>query len=420
MGFAAALSAQDPSTELNTLLSEHTRGMLQLSAEVRQRFEDRTGMVFGRDRDLSADYFRLRIGATFKPLKWLKVSALMQDTRAAAYGAPPPGNVKDPVDLQEGYVELFAPNQKGLGFNFGRQMINYGDTRIIGSPQWAYTARTWDTARLYHVSKHLKAEVLMISPVQTRGTEFNRPVLGDRLWGTYNTVKDVFGKTLFDVYVLRHDQNRIGGFTGTGRLGINAFGSRWAIPLPKNFRLTLEGIAQNGKVGALPHRAGAWVGLVGYKTTLFGKPLDLANEYKYASGTDPNSGRSSTFDQFYPAAHDKLGHVDLIGWRNVHNVRSLNTLSLKKRWQMILMYNNTWLANSRDAVYSTAGRALFRSADGSAGRHVGQELDLYTNYQAMGFTIATGVGRFFPGEFVRRLVPGAHSMLLYISTSYGF
>lgn len=417
---AVPVGAQDPGKELNTAIGERTHQRLQLSGEIRQRFEDRTGIAFGRDRDLAADYLRFRLGATLRPASWIKFSGMMQDTRTSGYGLPPPGNVRDTADLQEGYVELFSEKQTGLGFSVGRQMINYGEARIIGSPQWAYTARTWDTARLYHVSKRLKVELMLLSPVQTRGNAFNRPVLGDRLWGAYNTLRDTFGKAVVDFYAIRHDQNRPGGFTGEGRIAINAFGSRWAVPLPRNFRITLEGIAQNGKAGILPHRAAAGVALVGYKTTVFGKPLDLANEYKYASGTDPNSGKNSTFDQFYPAAHDKFGHVDLIGWRNVHNIRSLNTLSLGKRWQCILMYNNTWLADPRDAIYTIQGRPIVRSADGSAGRHAGQELDLYTNYQVLGFTVAAGVGRFFPGEFVRKTTPGANSALLYLSTSYSF
>lgn len=416
----AALCAQDPGKQLNESLAKHTAGRLQLSAEVRQRFENRTGPAFFRDRDLAADYLRFRLGVTFRPAPWIKLSGMAQDTRAAAYGIPAPGNVRDPIDLQEAYVELFSPKQTGLGLSAGRQMINYGDTRIIGSPQWAYTARTWDTARLYHVSNRARFEFLLLSPVQTRGNEFNRPVLGDRLWGTYNTFRNLLRKSLLDVYILRHDQNRPGGFTGIGRIAINAYGARWAVPLPANFRTTIEAIAQNGKAGPLPHRAFGWVAQAGYKTSLFGKPLDLANEYKYASGTDPASGRNSTFDQFYPAAHDKLGHVDLIGWRNVHNIRSISTLSLRKNWLWILMYNNTWLADPHDGLYNLQGRLLMRDLTGASGRHAGNELDLYTNYQANGFTIAAGVGRFFPGEFVRRTAANRQSGLFYLSTSYSF
>lgn len=414
----------DPGKELNHILAEKTGKRFQLSFELRQRLEDRTGPAFGRDRDLAADYVRTRIGATARPLPWIKLSGLAQDTRAPGYGLPAPGNVRDPLDLQEGYIELFSPKQTGWGFTLGRQMIGYGDTRLIGSPQWAYTARTWDTARLYHVSKRVRLEALFIATIQPRGTGFNHPTLGDRIWGTYNTVKDLGGRkgSVTDFYLLRHDQNRASGFTGgPGSLGISIAGTRWAIPLPRNFRVTLEGVLQGGHVGPLDHRATGAVTMIGYKTTLFGKPLDLANEYKFASGTDPASGRSGTFDQLYPAAHDKLGHIDLIGWRNIHNFRSLNTLSVRKNWSWILMYNSSWLANTRDALYNAQSRVIVRAAAGNeAGRYVGQEIDLYSNYQVMGFTIAAGVGQFLPGTFVRRATPGAHSRLLYLSTSYAF
>lgn len=418
---ACGLGAQEhPGRQLNSWLAEKTDKRVQATFEFRQRSENRTGAVFGRERDLAADFLRFRFGLIVKPLSWIKVSALAQDTRAPGYGLPAPSNVRDPLDLQEAYIDLFSEKQFGLGFTLGRQMINYGDTRLIGSPQWAYTARTWDTARLYWVSKRMKLEFLSLSPVVPRGSEFNRPVLGDRIWGTYNTFRQMPYKSVLDAYVLRHDQNRPGGFTGDGSLGINVFGARWAVPLPRSFRFTTELVGQTGKAGASPHRAFGGVGLIGYKTTIFNKPVDFANEYKYASGTDPTTGRSGTFDQLYPAAHDKLGHIDLIGWRNIHNVRSLTTLTARKQWNWVLMYNASWLADRRDALYNAQGRPIVRSVNGTAGRWVGQEIDLYTNYQVWGMALGGGIGQFFPGAYIRNTTPGAHSRLLYLSFGYSF
>lgn len=418
---AAPLLAQDdPGQRLNAILAEQTGKRLQATFEIRQRAEDRTGVLFGRDRDLAADFIRSRFGLTFRPLSWIKISGLAQDTRAPFYGLPAPGNVRDPHDLQEGYVELFSASQKGPGLTVGRQMINYGDTRLIGSPQWAYTARTWDTARAYYVTPRARFEFLHISPMIPRGDGFNKPVLGDRIFGMYNTFKEVGGKATVDAYILRHAQNHPGGFTSPGTLGINLFGSRWAVPLPRSFRFTLEGILQNGHVGTVTHRAGAWVGQFGYKTAIRKRTLDFANEYKFASGTNPNSGRSGTFDQLYPAAHDKFGHVDIIGWRNIHNIRSITTYSARKTWQWILMYNANWLADPHDGLYSAQGRLIARAPRGDAGRYVGQEVDLYSNFQFHGMTISAGIGQFLPGGFIERTTPGASSRLIYLSTSYAF
>jgi hypothetical protein len=417
-----ALQAQseDPGKRFNTFLAAETGGRVQLQFEIRQRAESRTGQLFGQDRDIAADFIRTRVGLVVKPKKWIKVVAVTQDTRAPFYGMPAPGNVRDPLDLQQAYVEIFSERQRGFGLTAGRLMINLGDTRLIGSPQWAYVARTWDTARAYHVSAHARLELLFLATGVPRSTGFNKPVLGDRIWGTYNTFEKVAGKHAIDAYMLRHDQNRPGGFLGKGTLGITLIGTRWALALPKNFRSTTEVIAQRGHVGDAQHRASALAVQFGRRTAFVNHPIDIVTEYKYASGTKTGGTKSGTFDPLYPGVHDKFGHADLMGWRNIHNTRAAITLTARKNWNWILMYNNSWIAQATDALYSTAGRAIARDPSGQAGRHVGQELDLYTNYVSGGIAIGAGVGQFFPGEFIRNTTPGAHSRLVYLSTGYSF
>src|ERR1700704_3405549 len=87
---------------------------------------------------------------------------------------------------------------------------------------------------------------------------------------------------------------------------------------------------QNGKVGQIHHQAFAWFSNLSRRINLR-VPVNFSAEYKYASGTrNPGGTRSSTFDQLYAANHDKFGHADLFGWRNIHNIRSLETISLSK------------------------------------------------------------------------------------------
>jgi len=47
-----------------------------------------------------------------------------------------------------------------------------------------------------------------------------------------------------------------------------------------------------------------------------------------AAGTPAT--RDGTFDQLYASNHDRFGRADLFGWRNIHNLRSLNTLHVAK------------------------------------------------------------------------------------------
>jgi hypothetical protein len=405
---AAALHAQGwevPSTD----------GLLKLGVEQRDRFEIRDGNAFGSAPEIETGLTRTRVSLTFQN-SWLKASGMLQDSRAPWYGPNAPGSVRDPADLHEAYVELFSERKTGWSAAFGRRMLNYGEGRLIGTPQWSNTSRTYDFARLAWASRRARIEGLFVSPIVFRPEEFNRPVLGNRVWGVYASFPEIAKKALLETYVLRHDQNRPGGFTGAGRLGVNTFGFRLAGPLPASWRYSLEGAAQNGSVGPARHRAAAWYSLIGRRWTVASRALDVSVEYKFASGTrnphDPS--RTTTFDQLFPANHDKFGHEDLLGWRNLHNLRSLATYDVRKNWSWNVMYNQFWLASACDALYNGAGGAIARSSTCSAGSHVGQEADVFTVYRYRHSQIGAGYGYFAPGEFLRRATKGVGPTYVYV------
>jgi hypothetical protein len=425
----APLSAQvwDPGTRATTAISNATKGRLKMTFEQRERYEERTGNTFGKDPDVFTVLVRTRLGLGYTPVKWFKLSGMVQDARAPLYGPGAPNTVRDPADLHEAYVELFPGYKEGFGMLLGRMMsLSYGEGRLIGISNWSNTSRTYDQARMYWRSPKVQVEMLMVSQVKVRVGEFNRPELGDRVWGTYEVFPNFFKKNQLEAYVLRHDQNRPGGFTagsskdGTDKLGINTFGFRLAGPVSRGVNYSLEGARQKGKTGPAELTASAWFGSLGRQWTAGGRTLSLSTEYKYASGTEnPSDARhSGTFDQLYAANHDKFGHQDLFGWRNVHNARSLDTLGMTKNFAINFQYNSYWLANLKDGVYNGSGKLLARSITGTAGRHVGQEADLYGTYKWGHFTFGGGYGRFFSGQFIQKTTPGVGPTYLYVFHSY--
>jgi len=416
----------DIGARADTALSEGTGNKLKLGFEQRGRYEDRTGTAFGKDADVATGLFRTRLGMAYTPVEWLKFSGMVQDSRAPWYGAGAPNTVRDQADLHEAYIELFPAYKKGLGLTAGRMMLNYGEGRLIGTPQWSNLSRTYDHARVYWRSRKAQFEVLLVSPVKVRIGEFNRPVLGDRVWGTYNAFPDFYKNNLFEAYLLRRDQNRPGGFTGglrrdgTDKLRAGTFGFRMTGPLAVGMRYSLEGALQRGKVGAANLRAGAWFSGISRRWTVGRQTLDVSGEYKYASGTDnpADPTRTGTFDQLYPANHDKFGHQDLFGWRNIHNARALATLGLTRNFAVNFMYDNYWLASLKDSLYNGSGKSIARSADGTAGRHAGQEADAFCTYKYKHFTVGAGYGHFFAGQFIRKTTPGVGPTYLYVFHSY--
>jgi len=395
-------------------------GKLRFTFEFRTRFEARTGVNFGLSPDLENPLFRTRIGAEYKPFEWLKLSGMGQDARAPLYGGPAPSTARDTMDLQEGYLEFFPDAKTGFGAVVGRKMVTYGEGRLIGVPQWSNTSRTYDGAQLYYRLPHARFDVLMVSIVKVLPDEFNRPELGDRLWGTYDSFSGLIPKGVAEFYVLRREQNRPGGFTGVGTLGITTFGGRATGPLPDGFQYSLETAGQTGHVGLQSQRGYAWFSNVSRRVEL-GRPVDLSIEYKYASGSDdPKGPRTTTFDQLYAANHDKFGHEDLFGWRNIHNLRSLDTIQLYKGLALNCMYDNFWLASAHDSLYSGQGKAIVTDLKGLSGRHVGQELDGFATYSRSGFVFGAGFGHLFAGEFLRKTTPGVNTRYLYLFQSYSF
>lgn len=385
-------------------------GPVKLTFEQRVRYESREGRNFA--------LARTRVGVSVRAAEWLRLSAMAQDSRAPWYGPGAPNTVRDPIDLQEACVELFGDRKSGFGMTAGRMMLNYGEARLIGSPQWSNLSRTWDHARLYYRLPKARLEALMVSPVKIRIGEFNRPVLGDRIWGTYNAFPNFYRKNLIEVYLLRHDQNQ----PGAVKLGVNTLGFRLAGPFAAGSSFSVEAALQTGKAGPAKHRAGAWFASLSRRWTVGKRTLDLSGEYKFASGTDDprNPSRSGTFDQLYPANHDKFGHQDLFGWRNIHDARSLAAWGLTRRLALNFMYNSFWLASARDSLYNGSGRSIARSAAGAAGRHVGQEADLFATYKYSHFQFGAGYGRFFKGGFVNQTMPALRPTYLYVFHTLSF
>ncbi|MEQ1946992.1 MAG: alginate export family protein [Bryobacteraceae bacterium] len=419
-GSASVFAQTDPLQEWNKSLLKETHNVLGFSFEERTRWEERFGVNFGRSVNQQDMLSRLRIGVQFKPYSWLKISALAQDARAPFFGPSAPNTLRDSLDLQEGYIQLFPDRKKGFGAVFGRQMLDYGETRVIGSPQWAPLARTYDSARLHYQRGNQHFEVLMISAVKIQSDSFNTPNLGDRIWGTYNVFSKAFRGASIDAYALRHSQNKIGGFSGTGTLGTNTVGGRFYGPLPAKFGFSLEGMGQTGHIGVLTQRAFAGFAGINRRTTLFNKPVNLMLEYKLASGTKQGSANSGTYDQISPANHDKFGHVDLFGWRNLKTLRGAASFSLTKTWTLNLMYTDEHLYSATDALYNSQGAAISTSKNGTAGTHIGQELDAYMTYGHGPHLFGAGFGHFFKGEFVSQTTQNVNPRYFYVFQQYSF
>jgi len=82
------------------------------------------------------------------------------------------------------------------------------------------------------------------------------------------------------------------------------------------------------------------------------------------------------------------------------------------------MYNNFWLASARDSLYNGSGKSIATSANGSAGRHVGQETDVFVTFKWRHFQTGAGYGYVYPGTFLLKTTPGVAPTYVYIFHTY--
>ena len=416
----SAFGQSDPLQNEAKAFHSATGDKLTILLEERTRWEEKYGVTFGKDVNQQDMLSRLRIGMQYRPVRWLVVSGLGQDSRVPFYGKPAPNSMRDTIDLQESYLRLSSAEKTGWTFSFGRSMLNYGETRVIGSPQWSNVSRTYDFGRGGFSNSRSRLEVLLVSPTVVQPDKFNQPDLGNRIWGAYDVFPRLWHGASLDVYALRHSQNKIGGWTGKGTLGVNSFGSRLYGPLPAKVAYSLEAIGQTGHLGIPDQRAFAWFAGVSRPGTVKTIPVNITAEFKAASGSRNGSGHSSTYDQLSPANHDKFGHMDLFGWRNLKTFKTLETVNLTKAAAFNLMYTDQRLFSASDALYNSQGSQVAISKNGTAGTHVGQELDSFLTYKVGAHTFYAGFGHFFKGEFVDKATKGINPRYFYLAQEYTF
>jgi hypothetical protein len=233
-------------------------------------------------------------------------------------------------------------------------------------------------------------------------------VPGNNLHGLYGTIDGALPGSKIEPYLLWRLNQRQKTETGSvGNLDFTTIGLRWAGKLPRRLDYSLEIARQQGSLGTDQIRAWAGHWVVGYAVAAARKPRLFA-ELNYASGDgNASDGKRHTFDQLFPSGHEKLGLADQVGWKNIIHQRTGVEWKPAPRWMAAAKAGGYWLADSHDALYNSAGTAVARKADGSAGRFVGSEADFTCGYSlSRQFQIGGGFAHLFTGGFLKRATPG--------------
>jgi hypothetical protein len=408
-------------------LNSRTPEWLTLSGDFRFRFESRKGLGFVDGNDDAYGLARTRLNIAIQATPWMAMFVQAQDSRAPGVrdGAHADGVFRDEADLRQAYVRFGGAETGPITLTVGRQLLLFGDQRLVGPLDWTNTARTWDAVRLeFRPAPDMKFDLFSSAVVaNTPGRQINRPIDGTNLHGAYGAIGGVLPKSTIEPFVFWRTASRVVGEDGVpGDMDKYSVGARVAGTGIAGFDYAVTLVDQWGEFGSSTLDAWAYSLGLGYTFTTGTSPR-VYTEYNFGSGdADRTDGSVEWFDDVYPTAHLYYGYNDLVGWRNLKNIRLGATFSPLDKLGVRIDYHGFWLANANDSLYNVAGGlTVVTGPEGAATRRVGDEVDLTLSVPITGtLSAGGGVGHMFPGPFLEDNTAGAGNTFTYMFFGYRF
>ena len=370
-----------------------------------------------------------------------------------------PNLESDQFDLHQGYLTLGNLKEFPIQARVGRQELNYGDERLIGSFDWNNIGRTFDAIKLRYATGNGNTWVDAFTShvVIPKDNNFDFSNNYDTFSGLYASTKDLLPWQESQVYFLARN---------TSHNSPN-FETQPLVPLPSPRDIYTPGLRFKSLPGKLngfdygieaDYQFGRYVDVTGAApNAIAGKSLKqeayllhletgytwakaysprVGLEFNYASG-DKNSSDNThgTFDTLYPTTHGIVGIMDLYSMQNIEDVRLNFSFKPTKKFTIFTSYRGVWLATSSDSFYlanqsarsgGTVGGNNGYAINPSYDRFVGTEADLVLTYNFIPYAqVQGGYGHFFVGNYVKQSLsaPGfgfTDADYLYLQTKFNF
>jgi hypothetical protein len=156
---------------------------LHIGGEYRDRFEGPTGIGFAAKNDTYA-LDRLRVTVSVQPEEWLKVFGEVQDARIFFNHDIASANpYRDTWTLWQGYAQFGSSTSGWVDALGGRQVLLFGDERVIGPSDWLNVGRTFNVARVDLHHPGYRVSVFASSVVPGDNTDLHNALPGNNLYG---------------------------------------------------------------------------------------------------------------------------------------------------------------------------------------------------------------------------------------------
>ncbi len=402
-------------------------GSLTWTFQTRTRGEWRENAYdFDASQDAATDdtwlLHRLRLGVEWQPLPGLRVTVQGQDVRETfSDRADVPllqgAEGDDAFDLRLAALEFGDPGRRSL--KLGRQVLAYGDERLVGPLEWLNFGRTFDAVKLHQVWETGWLDVFTASVVRPHESHFNvsdwlDPDNDRRQWfsGLHCSSSALPAQTT-DLYVFHLHEEAAAGHTDFVTAGTRLKGDPARL---RGWDYTVEAVGQAGRVRGSDLRAGALHLEAGYNWLRTAWKPRLALEYSYGSGDgEAGDGRIGTFQNLFPTNHPPYGFMDAMSWQNLHNAVLRLAAQPHRRLRVTLDLHAFWLADSADAWYRANGSTQVRPVTPGASRRAGSEADLTLSAKLTPqLDMLLGCSRFFAGSYLEDTGAGDDAHFAYL------
>lgn len=306
---AFAINAEIPSDTQAVVAKSPAQ--VTVSGQLRVRAEDAsTGTTGVQSQDKILQRTRLNIAADV--IKNTKVFISLQDSRAWGEEANTitTGNEGQGVDLSQGYFQLSNLGGQPLSLTVGRQVLSYGDQRLIGHLEWANSGRRFDACKLVYDTKAFSLDLFGARVTDPAAATTTPAAPGDKnssFRGLYATVKTIPNNAL-DLYLLQDVNNAT-------KRDVYTYGARIAGKV-SSIDYAGELAFQSGDSTATVSQSSHAYALKAGYTIPTAMNLRIGAEYDYATGNKGDAATTEAFQNLYPTNHYLYGFTDDIGWSN--------------------------------------------------------------------------------------------------------
>jgi len=413
-------------------LTESGESYLSLGGQVRDRYEYFQNYNFGSGPQDPNGYNLVRVLLNADLHLGPHVRVFVQGISATEQGrvGGPRSSDENEFGLQQAFVDFMLPlgADAGLTLRGGRQVIAFGDQRLIGVSDWTNVRRTFDGARATLTSPGNTLDVFYARPVNVKPYEFDDDVPGTYIAGVYDTWKPhgvwEAAQPAVEAYALYVQRENMTYNTTAATEQRFTLGTRLTAN-PRPFDFDVEGDYQFGRFNdqATHSFSVAVIGGYTFENALLMPRVFLGSDI--ASGGQ-NNNPGNTFDQLFPSGHDQFGIIDEIGRQDIIDVHPGVTFTLLQNKRgaqnvtLLTQYRQFWRESAQDAVYNSSG-SVVRAANGSTARGIGGELDFQLNWQfTRHLSGYAGYCHFFPGAFIAATGPDKPIDFAYWALTFTF